>query len=1112
MPHPLGASDATIQLWETHIEPWKAFRQRYRVSRGATMWPECGKEWDTGIITGATATQVTDSTKAWQVTPQRWVAFDGTGLGGELEDAPAFYDVVIYPDTKEADPWQVIQLEITSHTGTTLTLAGSLADFVTTGQIAAVGDVVGWRWVIVKHGQYNWADRWPQWHNPREWAYGTASGGATDATHIQDLGLLARFGQGFTDDVIGKDVLFQTAAGAMRRCTITARTDDTITFTNPAGGAIDTAGRYTVVDAGAGPARPDRPHYSPHTVWDWSYARFYWTVHPHALPNPPWSFGRLGPVALPTAYAAGWSAEVAGSCAPATKYARDEDLKTEADDPCNDPDVLWAPYLYRTWRGMQRALLRFCLGWAELGTHEGATSIADLVPATMLWKAGINAFTGTTGSMVSPSGGASTQIQVTGITLPAGVTTPVNVHFGVRNERGIINTGHGAPGSAGIYNHDVNGGSDSGRMQWGVLSGSGPTYTLTFTDASPTPTKFSGVQENRPAVFSLGFTRYAPWAFRWMFDRTVFVPDLDGGGEPVVPPTASFPGSYYTRPKSTAYVEQDELGDYYEGPTALTTGRAAWYLGDNWYDVSEIFGRVVYDGTSASMPADAAYRANLYEGAPPEGERAAYEASLSGAVDDISSDSVFSVRDSTKAWATAVVSHTGTATHGTATSLRDTSKAGDSRWDGTGGRWVGHTIRVTIAGVTYRRLVTAYDAATQQLAWDEPLPAAVSAGDAYQIVEWEVLNRWKGRTVTLSDGGVQVTATITGNDDTTLYLDTELGVVAPAGTAFRIHETPPGGVYQWDGTRHAAPTGADGRTGGQPWVSDTNFNHPHVRKLYGLAGKMDLCQQALSPRNEIGACLAQLKKFTRTHGWRHHPTDPLGGTNQVNYKIGDAACAHNVYGPPGAGPPNPDYPHASIVPTLDAAADADAHYDAATGSEQDDAAPFAIGRAAATNPSGTVQGFTAGHERRFAYGRYDLGYEPKGVDGYTATAYVWTVRPGGIPLTPSGDLTLHPSPTSDPYGWGPGEDTNSPNERVFDAMGDGVLCRQMHAWHSHSSPAVSGGAPERLYVTDVPLGSLAQTTLPDEPNPPVGTNTNDVRGYQVTEATWVFAPFLIYCV
>jgi hypothetical protein len=1122
-------NDATIQSQQGKaLKLHRKLRERYRVATGAVEWPQTGRLWDTGIVTGVsvagTTTTITDSTKTWVVAGEkRWTSF-ARPAGDPLELAPAAYDIHLWPEgvgTNEASPWQVIPLQITDNGTTTVTCNMPLTDWVTTKQIAAYTDVVGWRYKIVKRTQYNWADRWFFWQNFHEYWWGKADGGLTDATHIEDLGRVGHpYGRYWAvDELVGKEVVFVGTDGLHHRCTITANTYTRMTFTN-ASGIAPTAGYYCVVTAGGGPVRPDRhgrktttpyPHWS---AWYGGVGYDVWTCHPDQNALPPSFANRpFGPQRIGWQTRIGWQEKNAGVCTvdyPVPKYAWDIDIQVPWDHPCVTPrDNVEAPDFYATPRGLWVAAYDLCRLYAEDNTHEGSKSIRNYVPATMLWKGGVNAWTSTTGSLVSPVSGASTQIALdAAMTLPAGVTTPVQVEFAVRNVRDVVVGSHGVPGTNGIYNNPVGGTSSvAGQHQYGTISGSFGSYVLTFADASPTGAQvFTTNHENMPAVFSLGPTRRVPYLFKYLYPRTTWFPQSDGLGG-VAPIDPATPGGYVARAASTQYVEPDEYGDL-QAAGAFVTNIVGVYLGDTAADAArDIFGKTRDGSSGGTLPFDAAYRAASMERAPGKTTRAAYRLSLYGTA---TAAGTSWLQDDAKDWSddapitgTGLAHLSGTGGVGSSTtSIKDTTHAGSALW--TTGFLVGQVVQVNDgSGNWHRRAVTAANVATQVLTLSAALPFDAT-GKAYKIIPQIVRNRWEQRTVKgVMTNGVAYTGTIQYSDDKALFY-------TPASAfplvTYEIVEELPGSTWQWDGTKHVQPSAAyhtAGRTAGAP-VAGKFYNHPNIKTRYGLPRKYDITSDNHKNwRDELFDCLDKLKSFFVTHNWLHDPTDVDATNNFPNTWHSQSSCTYDCWS--GCSVYDPLHP----TTTGDAVSSNDYFYGQAAGSEND-AHPYAysIGFASRSpyptiSDPQTTHGYSVSSDFRFAYGKFNLGYSiDKVVSACTFDFYDY----GIIPVQ-AGDANDH--------GQGPDTDTTDNDRRQFNlSCSIDARHRQMHLWSSVSTPSGSGlplaSTSLSLDGSGNPLscGTAAKTQPANCPAPtPLDNSTShNVYGVDVTEATVLVTP------
>lgn len=529
----------------------------------------------------------------------------------------------------------------------------------------------------------------------------------------------------------------------------------------------------------------------------------------------------------------------------------DADFWTDLDDTCNTPDQSYCPDLFKTYRGLQLFIEGVCQAFVDKNlTYDNATSIPTFRPATFFKAAGINSYTT-----------AVTALAGDGITIPTQTFpyTPIPIYFAVLDANGNVQT-----------------------------SGTGIAATTTHITGG-----FSAPDVGCTLVLSLGWTRYYPREFRYLYDRECFIPGISTGamgdppaGQIVDPPTTTTPGLWKFRPKSTTYKTHSLTGFVQEGADTFVADDAARYSGDNWNDPTINTPATIAVGDDATL---LSYFDNFYTG-----RHDPTHAMLDGMPSGKSTGgSATQLQDTGAAWwANVMLTTTGTANSGSTTSLGDSTMALDGRWNPATGRWVGFVVEVQISGTWYKRPITGFTGTT--ISWTEALPGSAN-GKAYQIREpgagnsstvgYE-LNRYAGRTLTVTDpapGGATTEITITHSDDTTLYFATQaftIGINWP----YSISEAKPGGVWQWYAplSTWIAPTGPDFARGTTLWHTNQTENLPTKHKDYGRMNKGDYFGPHIA--QELYNAFAQLVWTTANITWDPELVD---GTPENNSKQAD---------------------------------------------------------------------------------------------------------------------------------------------------------------------------------------------------------------------------------
>lgn len=262
-----GTTDT--QEWAWLIKAWYAMRQRpwCHSSTIDPRWPRSSVPFYApsslgGFVTAITATTLTDEDATeWDGTgPVPWATGEEdpfpAQLGGwkiVIERGPSDYGTFAEGDENDPaflDPVPVVIADITdfSDAGTTQTITiEDISDYVTSGEIGALSELVGKPyWIIPDYGVW-WSERIPEWPNAEEMDFGTATLGT--ATTLTDLGVTTENGRvpWDSDEWVGKEIIAIGDYGLMvRGGIITGNTADTLTYTGalfelaaPDGGAVE---------------------------------------------------------------------------------------------------------------------------------------------------------------------------------------------------------------------------------------------------------------------------------------------------------------------------------------------------------------------------------------------------------------------------------------------------------------------------------------------------------------------------------------------------------------------------------------------------------------------------------------------------------------------------------------------------------------------------------------------------------------------------------------------------------------------------------------------------------------------------------------------------------
>lgn len=309
--------------------------------------------------------------------------------------------------------------------------------------------------------------------------------------------------------------------------------------------------------------------------------------------------GVVGHVGSPDATAS-YSAPVGpeGACVPIVVHAFDEDVYSgnPEDNECF-PDRYLAPDFYTALRGLQAAVLgNLMSGGVATGLVSGFVrdrgpggydgwdkyAIPAMTPAEALLAAGVNAWSGTTGTPTVdgklPVPGPS------GVTLPRdwgtiGPSNPRPVYFQ------IVSTGEpeeyrrttsGSVLAAGVATFDGT-----------YLYGADADFTAGYLTESGSGYVFEG----QDIYLSFGPTRTVKRQVRTIYPKEVWIPDVEQEEETFAwttydPPDEDHPGEWVVRPASDRYLKYDKGYAYDDADAVFVEGDRARYKGDTYADAN----------------------------------------------------------------------------------------------------------------------------------------------------------------------------------------------------------------------------------------------------------------------------------------------------------------------------------------------------------------------------------------------------------------------------------------------------------------------------------------------------------------------------------------------
>jgi hypothetical protein len=1003
------ATDVDIVAYAWAIQFWKAARERAQAAAGLGtangFWPRTNHDW-TGPGSIATLVDNHDGTHTLTDTNSTYLpAVNNRWFSYTDLSAPwipAFYDCV-FDDLDETKVARspILGSTISGTTGTLTLDTASLQAFVDSKQIPSISSLAGKSYYIIARGGLWWNERWPEWPNDWEYWLGTE----TSSTLIDMTDTAAKWSAHQWQPAGG--ISYELMIGG-KRIAITDNTPTTLSF---AAQASAPTGAYAIVKTGA---RWRNKKSGMPFMWYGGAKKEFYSHYPddtlQATQEPATSVTlRSNPPDCDMTFSA---------------FLFDQDFWTDLDDTCNTPDQSYCPDLFKTYRGVQLFIEGVCQAFVDKNlTYDNATSIPTFRPATFFKAAGINSYTTTVTALAGD-----------GITIPTQTFpyTPIPVYFAVLDASG------------NVQNY-----------------GTGIAATTTHITAG-----FSAMDVGLTLVLSLGWTRYYPREFRYLYDKECFIPGISTGamgdppaGQIVDPPTTATPGLWKFRPKSTTYKTHSLTGFVQEGADAFVADDAARYSGDNWNDPTINNPATIAVGDDATL---LSYFDNFYTGWHDPTHKA-LDAMPSG---KSTGGSHTQLQDTGAAWwANVMLATTGTADSGSTTSLGDSTKGTDGRWNPATGRWVGFVVEVQISGTWYRRPITGFTGTT--ITWTEALPGSAN-GKAYQIREpgagnsstvgYE-LNRYAGRTLTVTDpapGGATTEITITNSDDTTLYFATQaftIGVNWP----YSISEAKPGGVWQWYAplSTWIAPTGPDFARGTTLWHTNQTENLPTKHKDYGRMNKGDYFGPHIT--QELYNAFKQLVWTTANITW-----DPerIDGTPENNQETAlDTAEGMSPY------------------------SSAESYYAFAWANAPD--GPTSVPGSPSNFYRGNV-GSAAGPPLAYATcGRFPtIGGGAYGDTLQGDRIYAYAVA-AGIPTQMQSSIEYYVFGTIDEFDHAPGTDY------TFDANGDTIA---YHHWRKYDSASSSNTASRKSIAFGTGLAK------PNPPAEPAADGESTFNGYYVGNA------------
>jgi hypothetical protein len=853
------------QFWRCAAERAVAIGGSSTDEKGVRVFPTHTKDYFHGVVVGASETTITDSGQTASPAHQwahQWYGYTPPPGSPDADD----FDVII--DT--TDERKTVRAHITSaETGTvngdspygTILNIANLRDFVTQGVITSVSQLIGRDYWIVRHGDTLtapwWSERRPRTEDSILWEGATTASSVVAGKQVVTVEQTAYASYGYGGDssaaamtvnaFVGKQLMVRGDDGFIKRVTILSNTADTFTIAETTWTA---SGRVVVVNSGTRVLLDKYPQQC--DSWYSGALTSYWSHEPIG--------GTLAAFNAVPDSGVVWSEGDGFTCDDISHDGLNSDLWSSEENLCSEAGKSYSPLFYKSLRGLQCWIEGACTSFVDpTRTWDGGTAKPrTMTLAEFFAVCSINSGTSTVGA---EDGGHwyATMGTLEGVSL---YWTILNADFSVRRE------GTGA----------VSG----GKIDLGTgLSG----------------------DEGETVVYSAGWTRHVARRFHYAYDKTVFLPDDDGGL--VTTPTTTDPGTWSTRTASTSYTEPDAYGftRYTDTSDAFVAGELAMYGGDSFDDPTTTDAGTLDDIT--------AFEDHFYTGKGfPLATRTALAAKLAGTA---TSGTTYSLTTTGKAfYSGALITQTGTATSGSATTIVFSVADTNGFYDASTGRYIGFILKMTGgANIGLKRPISGMSVGapsggfkTVTLTVSPAFPNAISSGHTFAIAEpglnpasQRVLNQYKGRTLTITKAdGTTVSTTITHNDDDTIWF-TDVGF-STTGLAWRIVEKEIGKTYQWDGAAWQDPSGTDGRTG-KVFSGNGYAIEPTYVRRYGKINKRDV--DWIGIYNELYTAINNMVWTLKTLSWtsnddvnENHPFIDSGfaaGISISNQTEADAAYA-----------------------------------------------------------------------------------------------------------------------------------------------------------------------------------------------------------------------------
>jgi hypothetical protein len=834
---------------------WHAI-QECRVILGASAPFPQAHEWDTFTVEtvtdhGAYFT-VADTTKDWTFaggTLLRWTQAT-PGLNSIPEFAPTLYDVVIdadraaQPELSEPDWRQVVRGQVTGQTSTTIDVGRNLARFISERGISAAADLVGRTgWVIRRDGQ-DWTRGPINWPNARVYCSGvvaaSAAGTLTNDRPLTQVGSL-----------VGMEVVYEGAppTDPLQRGTVLTAVATTGVLTFSGTTVAATVGRrFYVVPAGGyfQFGRAGGPPLAAHAGPVAAYA-----THTR-MPS-----DGVGGVGLPATTVDVRYGQDSGSCpafaSPVTirgdEDGLDVDYEVPYDNVCGDGDYFVSPKWWQCWRSIQNAAYRLAPQFVlpDSDAWNGAPHIYPFTYATWLHYAGVNALDGTAGTH-------------SGTTVPCALgvgssTDPVNLWWSIID--------------------------DDARP---MLSG----YHQEYDGATLSHPLITAAHDGKAVVASTGYDRVCERVFDLFYAVTRFIPSLDIDGNPVVPPTDAYPGTFERIDPPTHYTVARHDGSQGRGTYdrhLIQNGHRARYIGHRAADPGFPI-TAAYDALDPDPLL--AYHNNAYVGRRADARQSAIEASRSGVA---TSGSAVRVVDASRDWdaidfppATNGRTHAFTPSVGSTTSCTVPGVDPSGLWSNgrfpDGVPFKDFCVEFVMSGTGFadpaaviEKRIIATGADTGAITWVEPLSATAN-GKAGRIVEPMVPNPSKGRSISLvPPGGAPVVTTIVGSHGDTLFVaDPGGGYATAANTAYAIHEPRVGDVFErvagaWVNVADGAGAADPRFGGGAVFLRESAANRPDWYSEKGFVLPGDITFGTSVPYAQLKATICVLRAFIVGGAW-----------------------------------------------------------------------------------------------------------------------------------------------------------------------------------------------------------------------------------------------------